>query len=307
MQIGVGLVGVGKIAATQHVPAIESDPHFVLAATADPRGGDFVSLDEMLAGCGDIDAVILCTPPQGRQTLARTALKAGKHVMLEKPPTATLEELEELASLARKAGVTLFTAWHSRHAAAVPAARDWLRARDVAEIRVTWKEDVRVWHPGQEWIWRPGGLGVFDAGINALSILTAILPEEFAFTAGELCFPENREAPIAASLSYRTISAAPVTAEFDWSGSGSEIWDISVRTRDGEELRLFQGGARLEIGGVPAPVEAQEEYPALYAEFARLIAAHQSGVDGRPLQHVTDAFAKARRLIAAPFYDNQDR
>jgi D-galactose 1-dehydrogenase len=306
VQIGVGLVGVGKIAATQHVPAIESDPHFVLAATADPRGGNFSSLDEMLASRRAIDAIILCTPPQVRQTLARTALAAGKHVMLEKPPSATLGELDELAGLARQAGVTLVTAWHSRHAAAVPAARDWLKGRAVAEVRVTWKEDVRVWHPGQDWIWRPGGLGVFDAGINALSILTAILPEDFAFAGGDLVFPENREAPIAASLSYVTAGGAPVAAEFDWSASGGETWDIVVRTRAGEEIRLSRGGARLEIGGVPVPVEAAEEYPALYAEFARLIAHGQSGVDGRPLKHVTDAFSKARRLLAAPFYDNQD-
>jgi D-galactose 1-dehydrogenase len=43
-------------------------------------------------------------------------------------------------------------------------------------VNVIWREDVRVWHPGQDWIWQPGGLGVFDPGINALSIITHILP-----------------------------------------------------------------------------------------------------------------------------------
>ena len=42
--------------------------------------------------------------------------------------------------------------------------------------RIIWKEDVHHWHPGQRWIWEPGGFGVFDPGINALSVLTEILP-----------------------------------------------------------------------------------------------------------------------------------
>ena len=52
---------------------------------------------------------------------------------------------------------------------------DWLAGRTIRRVECTWKEDVRVWHPGQAWIWEPG-IGVFDPGINALSVLTRILP-----------------------------------------------------------------------------------------------------------------------------------
>ncbi len=48
----------------------------------------------------DLDAVAICTPPQVRHAIARDAIEAGKHVLLEKPPTATLSELEDL----RRAG-----------------------------------------------------------------------------------------------------------------------------------------------------------------------------------------------------------
>ena len=58
----------------------------------------------------------------------------------------------------------------------VDAARKWLASRTVRKVQVNWKEDVRVWHPGQKWIWKAGGLGVFDPAINALSIITKILP-----------------------------------------------------------------------------------------------------------------------------------
>ena len=45
-----------------------------------------------------------------------------------------------------------------------------MRERTIRTLTVAWKEDVRIWHPGQAWIWKAGGLGVFDPGINALSI-----------------------------------------------------------------------------------------------------------------------------------------
>lgn len=304
MHIKVGLVGAGKIASTQHRPAIDLNPQFSLAATADPRGGDYASLDDLLATGPEIDAVILATPPQSRFALARKALQAGKHVLLEKPPAATLAELETLSGLARSNHVSLFAAWHSRYAAGVLPARDWLKSRTLEEVRIIWKEDVRLWHPGQDWIWQPGGWGVFDAGINALSILTALLPQQVHVTGGELSFPANREAPISASL---TFGGAPVTAEFDWSTPGIETWRIQIQTREEEApLILSQGGARLELGGETVPLPETAEYPALYAEFARLIATGGSDADGRPLALVTDAFRLARRVTVAPFHEHQD-
>ena len=78
----------------------------------------------------------------------------------------------------------------------------FLADRQIKSVIVEWKEDVRVWHPGQAWIWEPGGLGVFDPGINALSILTRILPRPFFLTRAELSFPRERAAPIAADLAF---------------------------------------------------------------------------------------------------------
>ena len=75
----------------------------------------------------ELDAVSLCMPPQFRYRAALTALQAGKHVFLEKPPGATVSEVEELKRLADANGVTLFASWHSRYAAAVEPARAWLR------------------------------------------------------------------------------------------------------------------------------------------------------------------------------------
>src|SRR5262245_55928841 len=93
----IAIVGLGKIARDRHVPAISAASGVTLAAIADPRASlpdvpHFATLQELLRDGPAIDAIVLCTPPQVRSRLAAIALAAGKHVMLEKPPGATVSE-----------------------------------------------------------------------------------------------------------------------------------------------------------------------------------------------------------------------
>jgi D-galactose 1-dehydrogenase len=113
-------------------------------------------------------------------------------------------------------------------------------------VKVIWREDVRVWHPGQDWIWEPGGLGVFDPGINALSIITHILPRPFFLTEATLEMPENRAAPIAADLHFRDTRGAPIHMDLDWRQTGPQSWDVLVET-DAGTLKLAHGGAVLTL------------------------------------------------------------
>jgi predicted dehydrogenase len=228
------------------------------------------------------------------------ALRAGKHVMLEKPPAATTRQIALLQSEAQRHGRTLFQTWHSRFAAGVDAARDWLRGRTLTGGTVTWKEDVHYWHPGQQWIWEPGGLGVFDPGINALSVLTEVLPGEAFVDGAVLDFPENQQAPIAARLALRTEAGVTVNAEFDFRQKGEQTWDIELFTTTGR-LKLARGGGVLEIDGrtLGADDALAGEYPRLYSRFADLCIAGGSEVDWRPFQLVADAFLVGERRIVA--------
>lgn len=303
-RITIGLVGIGKIARDQHVPALSAGPDFELCATASRNGRlDGIeahgSVEDLVSARSDVAAISLCTPPDGRFEQAMAAIEAGRHVMLEKPPAATVSEAEALIEAAERAQVTLFATWHSREAAEVDAAREWLAGKRIEAVRIRWKEDIRQWHPGQEWILAPGGFGVFDPGINALSIATRILPDPLVVTRAALSIPENRACPIAASIELRS-GAAPVDAEFDFLQTGEQTWDIEVET-DAGLLRLREGGSVLELPGA-APVRGpNQEYARLYRTFAGLIRRGESDVDLRPLRLVADAFMVAERRTAPAF------
>lgn len=303
----VAIVGFGKIARDQHVPAIAATDGVELVAIASrnaslPGIPHAATLEELLRNGPPIDAVALCTPPQVRHAQATTALAAGKHVMLEKPPGATVAEITPLATAAQAARRTLFATWHSRYASAVEPARQLLAGRKVTSVKITWKEDVRVWHPGQAWIFEAGGLGVFDPAINALSILTRILPQALFVTSAELAYPANRDAPIAANLALSDEQGLKITAELDFLQTGPQSWDIDIET-DGGPVTLSRGGARLRAGDQQLVDATDTEYVGLYRRFRELTTAGESDVDLAPLQLVADAFLLGRRRIVAPFED----
>lgn len=312
MRHRIAIAGFGKIARDQHARAIRSSPAFELVGVAsrDPvEAPDGVPVfgdhQAMLAALPGLDAVAVCTPPGPRYGVALDALQAGKHVLLEKPPAATLGEATELERRAAAGQPVVFAAWHSRHNMAVEAARATLAGRTVRRMAVLWKEDVRRWHPGQRWIWEPGGFGVFDPGINALSIATRILPLPLFVKRAELLFPANRDAPIAASLAFDDgTGGAELGAEFDWRQDGPPSWDILVGTADGTALRLSEGGHRLEVDGrAVAAEDAAGEYDLVYQAFDRLLRERRSEVDLAPLRLVADAFLIGRRREVKAFHE----
>jgi len=299
----IALVGIGKIARDQHVPTIAASDGFELVAAVtghEPPAGvpGFRTIGEMMRTTPGIEAVSICTPPRGRLALIEEAFGHGLDVMIEKPPAATLSEAEAFVALARRADRVLYATWHSREAAGVEPARRWLEGKRIARVTCHWKEDVRVWHPGQAWIWEPG-IGVFDPGINALSVLTRILPAPLMLQAAELRFPANREAPIAADLDYSHDDAS-VRVEFDFDQRGPQTWNIHVETDCGT-LTLSLGASKMAIDGAPVDVGEVPEYVRLYEHFATLLSLRESDADLTPFRHVADAFLLGRRVTIQPF------
>lgn len=302
--ISIAIAGVGKIARDQHVPTIAADPNFRLAATLSRHNAldgvpAFTSLADLHRALPDLQAIAICTPPRGRLELVREAIALGLDVMLEKPPAASLSEAEALVAAAAASGSVLHVTWHSREAAAVEPARAWLAGRTIRRVAIDWKEDVRVWHPGQEWIWEPG-IGVFDPGINALSVVTRLLPGALLLDRARLRFPANKAAPIAADLSLRGADGAPVAVAFDFDQRGPQSWDIVIETDRGT-LALGEGASKMAVDGAPVAVPDVPEYARLYQRFAELVAARESDTDLSPFRLVADAFLLGERETVGAF------
>jgi D-galactose 1-dehydrogenase len=212
-------------------------------------------------------------------------------------------ELQAITKRAANKGRILFTTWHSQYNAAVDEAKAMLAGKTVTKLHVSWKEDVRHWHPGQEWIWEPGGFGVFDPGINAFSIVTKILPAPVFVASCVLETPSNKATPIAAQIRFRPSwdGKADLSADLDWRQTGEQSWNIDVETVDGLKLQLRKGGTELYVGGTMKTAAPMAEYEGIYAHFADLLRTNRSHVDGAPLQLVSDCFMLGRRRDTEAF------
>jgi predicted dehydrogenase len=297
--IGIAIIGYGKIAADQHVPSIEANDRFELLATSSRSGQGvgrtFTDWRAMLREVKSIEAVAITTPPGPRMEIAAECAKAGLHVLLEKPPTATLGEAEALRGT--NPDISMFATWHARHNPAVLAAADLLAGKTVRTLRIIWHEDVTKWHPGQDWIWDPGGFGVFDPGINAFSIATAIMPTSLFVTSAELQVPRNAQTPIAVDVRF---GGGDLTASLDWRRTEGEEWTIVIETADGLKLSLEKGGAELVVNGERQACEGMGEYPSIYAHFVDLIDNRRSDFDVAPLRLVADCLLAGKRIETDP-------
>jgi D-galactose 1-dehydrogenase len=303
--IRIAILGFGKIAEDQHVPAIAGNPRFELVATSSRSGQGvaqtFTDWRELIRSVEGLEAVAITTPPGPRDEIARECLIAGLHCLLEKPPTAGLAEIADLDCLARARGVTLFTTWHAQHHSTVDAAAKALAGKRIKSMAIHWHEDVHKWHPGQAWIWQPGGFGVFDPGINAFSIATRIFPGGLFVREATLSVPQNAQTPIAADVTFYSPEAdGPLAASLDWRRTEGEEWTIEIETGDGVHVRLENGGSRLLLNGQPREDGGPGEYPDIYGKFVDLIDERRSLVDVAPLRLVADCLLVGRRQEVEP-------
>ena len=146
--VRIGLIGAGRIAQAAHLPALARAEGARLVALCDPspvlrqgvsRRYDVPGLagaDDLL-GRDDVDAVIVAVPDRLHLPLASRALRAGKHVLVEKPLAATVTEAEELAALAEDTGLRLQVGAMKRHDPGVQYAVDAVRHRIGAVLSAT--------------------------------------------------------------------------------------------------------------------------------------------------------------------------
>lgn len=137
--VRLGLIGCGRIAQVAHLPAIEKTGQVELTMVCDGNeytanavarryGVPAATTDsaEVFAS-PDVDAVLIAVPDRFHESLVSQALAAGKHVLIEKPLAATVEECERLVAAAAESGLVLQVGAMKRHDLGLRWAKDFVR------------------------------------------------------------------------------------------------------------------------------------------------------------------------------------
>ena len=161
----IGIIGCGKITEVRHAPEYAENPNCQLVAffdvvperakaLAEQYGGvAYDSIEALLAA--DVDAVSVCVANAYHAQASIQALKAGKHVLCEKPMATTPEDCEAMVAAAKAAGKFLMIGQNQRLAKAHVKAREIIESGEMGKV-ITF--ETHFAHPGPE-----GWTGVRDS------------------------------------------------------------------------------------------------------------------------------------------------
>lgn len=326
-QIPVGLLGFGLAGSVFHAPLIQACEGLRLAAVGSrsfegkqpPEGVRCASIDEVLADPG-IELIVVATPNDSHASLARQALAAGKHVLVDKPFALRVAEAEELVALAREQDRCL-SVFHNRRWDA-----DFLTAQQViAEDRlgsIAYAEfhfDRYRPEPRPRWREQPGeGAGLlYDLGPHLIDQACCLFGLPRAVTADVLAqrpgaevddyfhllldYGRMRVVLHASSLMPAhgpRIALYGDVASFRHFGLDSQEGDLKAGLRPGDEGWGRMREARAELlthdGQVTAIATQRGRYQDYYAGIARALI-----TGGEPPVTATQALDVMRVLEAA--------
>ena len=213
--LNIGILGCGKIAQVRHIPEyianeeaqivgfFDADDQRCQEIAAKYGGKAYSSAAELFADPA-IDAVSVCVANFAHADLSIQALKAGKHVLCEKPMAITLEECQTMLAEAEKAGKRLLIGQNQRLAKAHAKAKELVAAGEIGRV-ITFR--TFFGHGGPEtWSITPGkntwffdkkraAMGAMaDLGIHKTDMLRYILGQDIVRTTARLLTLDKRGA-----------------------------------------------------------------------------------------------------------------
>ncbi len=188
----VAIVGTGGIYHLAHGPAWRQIPQAHVIATCDiikeraeqaraELGSEkcFASMEEMLDQDG-IDLVDICTPHPTHADLAIQALRAGKHVICEKPMALDLDDAARMISVAREQKRHLYIGHTRRFDRRWVEVKEHLRAGRIGKpVGIRWSERSWAGFAPDSWRWDPDNGGVLmDLGVHIADLFAWFLEAE---------------------------------------------------------------------------------------------------------------------------------
>lgn len=311
-RLGVGIVGAGKIGA-KRAEAIATSPGARLiavtdtdpasaAALANDFGAIAVSGTEELLARRDVDAAVVATPHRWLAPVALAALRARKHVLVEKPLAMTSAAAAELVAAAETSGLVLKTGFNHRCHRALAEARALSAAGQIGRllhIRCRYGHGGRAGY-AEEWRANPvesGGGELMDQGIHAFDLFRWFLGEftEVYAVLTRAFWPMPVEDNAFCTL--RTAQGQVAQLHASWT-QWKNLFSFEVFGERGYLLAEGLGGnygqERLVVGRRPKKFGAPEEEVKLF-----------SGADGSWAAEWAE-FEAAIRESRAPLGDGRD-
>ena len=269
-KLRIGIIGAGSL-ANFHINAYNNNPYAEITAICDNNleRAKALGFSECYANYQDllkspnVDAVSVITWNNTHAPITIAALKAGKHVLCEKPPALNAAQAAEMAEAAKASGKLLMYGFVRRFAQNTTVLKEIIESGDLGEIYYTKTGFLRrCGHPGG-WFGKPeisGGGPVIDLGVHIIDLSLYLMGEHkpvsvFATTSNKL----GNRANIKGVNWYKAFDYDPsVNGVEDFANAlikldnGASLyfetsWAMNIK-KDELYLKLFgdKGGANLE-------------------------------------------------------------
>lgn len=211
----IGIIGCGKIAQVRHIPEYEENANAQLYGFYDINmdrakelaekynGKSYESYEDLLSD-PEIEAVSVCAANHVHAEITIAALKAGKHVLCEKPMATTLEECEAMVQAVKESGKFLMIDQNQRLAKAHVEAKKMIDAGMIGDI-VTFR--TTFGHGGPEtWSIDPGkstwffdrkqaAMGAMaDLGIHKTDLIQFLISQRVVETTAKIMTLDKKDA-----------------------------------------------------------------------------------------------------------------
>ena len=218
MTLRIGISGCGRAAEQLHLPAIETHPHLAVVVASDTQKNQLEKVADafgiqhrytdfqLLIEQANIDIAAVCVPVQFHHEIAKCALMAGKHLLIEKPLTLTLAEADELIEIAEKSRVKILVGFNLRRHRLIQAAKAMIaagRLGKITAIRSQWTSAIRYRQELPAWRSQRklGGGALFEIAVHHFDLwrcLTGSEITEICAHSGSQNFPDETAAVTAA-------------------------------------------------------------------------------------------------------------
>jgi predicted dehydrogenase len=271
--VNIGVIGAGGIAKNAHLPAYKNCEQANVVAVADvnevaleeakskfeiPNG--FTDYNDLLK-MEDIDAVSVCTPNFLHKDVAIAAMRAGKHVLCEKPLAMNAAEGEEIVAASKETGKQCMVGFVSRFGADAQTLKKFIDAGELGDIyygraQYLRRRGIPGWGVfGQKD--KQGGGGLIDIGVHALDLALWLMgyPKPVSVSGLSVAKFGTREGVVGlmGQWDVKTFTVEDFGAGFIRFENGSVLllessFCLNMKPESMRQIELFgdQGGATIE-------------------------------------------------------------